>query len=260
MTSFGSFFKALFYNRFRDMNFIILINIIAIAVQVIWTAIDGNYSTGTYLQAVMSWSFIVYVIAFARLAVMQERIYTRDSYRFIPIGDIQFYLANFLSSLVSMLYVFLIEFVFYFFAGLANWDNIKETLNMVSMMNGQANFDMSQLYRIGLYIFLIMLAYIILFWMTINLIHLLSKVGSNFLPSVGRNILNVVVYIVVIYLVLRVVSYMMNFFSNTIQTLSTTNDLGGLLLNLSGFILVAIIEAVANIYLLHNWVETVSES
>lgn len=261
MTSFGRFFKATLNDKFRSTNFILLINIMAIFVSIIWSAVDGNFSKNSWFQYTFSWSFLAILIVFIRLTVLQERIYTRDSYRLVPIGDIKFYLANLASSFVGMIYALAVEFVMYFITIAINWDDYSQALKMMAMMNGQrSNFEVSQLWGIVGMWMLMMLALMLLTWTTINLIHLLSRTGSNFLPSTGRRILNVVVYIVVIWAVLRIVSYIMSTLNNSVNMLSNSSDIWSFLLYILIYVVVAALEAAGSIYLLHNWVETVSES
>ena len=260
MTSFGNFFKALMGDKFRSTNFILLINIIAILVSAAWTAIDGNFDKGTMFQYAFSWSWLAILVIFIRLTVLQERVYVRDSYRLIPISDTKFYLTNLASSFLSLLYAFVIEVILYFATAAINWENYRQAFKMLALMNGQESFGISQLLGIFVAWIVMILAIMILVWDTINLIHLLSRVGSNMLPNAGRRVLTVVVYIVIIWGVLRIVGWVMNLLNNSVNMFANSSDIWGFVLNILVFIVVAAIEAAISIYLLHNWVETVSES
>lgn len=256
MTSFGKLFKVTINERFKSMNFILLIDLIAIAVSSIWVAITGNMSTETFSSIVFSWSSLVFIFAFVRLAVLQESTFTRDSYRLIPISDTKFYLANLASTLVSFLYVVLIEGILYGIVIAMNWNTVQEVITYMKLMN---RFTTANGILAGLTGLILTIAMVVLGWTTINLIHLVGRSASNFLPSTGRKVLNVVMYILVIWLVLRVVGFLSEQIGNSMALISNSNDFWTFLLNVSVFLLVAIIEAVVSIYLLNRWVETITE-
>lgn len=259
MTSFGSLFKSFFKSRFRDMNFLLMINLIAIVVSIIVTAFQGGMNNSAPLAITLLWSPIATLIAFIRLSITQELTYTRDSYRLIPISDTKFYLANLAASFVSYLYVVVAEAVFYLISAIPNWSEYMDALNTMSMINGRASFDAPNAIMGSLAIFCLMIAIIVLAWTTINLIHLASRSASNFLPSTGRKIMNVVIYVVVIWLVLRVVGFAMDQLRNSVNMLINANYTANFALNIVVFLVVAAVEAAVSIYLMNNWVETISE-
>jgi len=100
------------------------------------------------------------------------------------------------------------------------------------------------------------LALVILGWTTISLVHLVVSATNNFLPNVSRRAINVVLYVVVIYLVVRVASFMLHEVNNLGGILSTGGQ-GQFILNIVGILVIAVIEAVINIFLLKKWVETI---
>ncbi|MFD1417500.1 hypothetical protein [Companilactobacillus keshanensis] len=259
MTSFGKFFKVTIGERFRAMNFILLIDLIAIAVTSIWIAITGTLSSATFSSIVFSWSSVVFIVAFIRLAVIQERTFTRDSYRLIPISDIKFYLGNLASTLVSFIYVIVVEGILYGIVAAMNWKSIQEMSTYMKLMNPGTNFTPLNVSLAGLSIIILTLAMIVLGWTTINLIHLVGRSAGNFLPSTGRRVLNVVMYILVIWLVLRVVSFLNTQIGNSMSLISNSNDTLTFFLNVGAFLLVAAVEAAVSIYLMNRWVETITE-
>ncbi|WP_125591150.1 hypothetical protein [Companilactobacillus jidongensis] len=259
MTSFGNVFKAMFKEKFRNMNFFLMINVIAIVVSIIVTAFQGGMDKSTPLAITIGWSMLAGVISFVMLSVIQERKYTRDSYRLIPVSDTKFYLANLATSFVSYLYVIVAQAVFYLIAAIPNWSEYSDTLNMMAMMNGRASFDAPNAIMGVLAMTCLMLVILILSWTTINLIHLASRSASNFLPSTGRRVMNVVIYVVVIWLVLRVVGFVMNQLNNSVNMLFNSNYTANFALTIVVFLVVAVAEAAVSIYLMNNWVETISE-
>lgn len=260
MTSFKNFFSALMGEKFRNVNFILLINIVAIVISVIWAMINGNFTNATFFQYTMTWSFLAMLVGFIRLTVLHEKIYTRDSFRLIPVGDIKFYLTNLLTSFVGIFYMCAIELVLSAATAAINWQQYVDEFKLMAQMYGSQNLDIGRLVWTFVAMIIIMLAVTVLAWTTISLIHLLGRAGGSFLPSSQSRILNFVVYIVVIFIVLRVVGFIMDMVQNSTNMLTNTNDIWNFSLFVIGILVVAAIEAAVNIYLMSHWVETVSES
>ncbi|WP_334329690.1 hypothetical protein [Companilactobacillus sp. HBUAS59699] len=259
MTSFGNLFKTFLKERFRDMNFFLMINIIAIFVSIAVQAFSGNLDKSSSLAITIGWSTLAFLIAFVRLSVIQERTYTRDSYRLIPISDTKFYTANLLATFVSYLYVFVAQAVFYLVSAIPNWSSYTQVLNDMAMINGRASFDAPNFITGVLALNGLMLAIMILSWTTITLIHLASRSASNFLPSTGRKVMNVVIYVVVIWLVLKVVNFAVDQMNNSVNMLFNANYSASFALNILMFLVIAVVEAAVSIYLMNNWVETITE-
>lgn len=259
MTSFGKLFKVTISERFQAMNFILLIDLIAIAVSSIWVAITSTLNSAAFSSIVLSWSSIVFLVAFIRLAILQEKTFTRDSYRLIPIDDTKFYLGNLASTLVAFIYVVFVECVLYGIVAAFNWKSLQEIITYFKLMNPQANFSTLNISLALLSLVVLMLSMIVLGWTTINLIHLVGRSAGNFLPSTGRKALNFVMYFLVIWLVLGIVSFLRQAIGISMAFIGNSNDTLTYFLNLLVFLLIAAIEAVVSIYLLHRWVETITE-
>ncbi|WP_125567505.1 hypothetical protein [Companilactobacillus insicii] len=259
MTSFGSLFKTMFKEKFRDMNFFLMINLIAIVVSIIVTAFQGGMNRSASLAITIGWSMLAYLIAFVRLSILQERKFVRDSYRLIPISDTKLYLANLVTSLVNYIYVVIAQIVFYLVAAIPNWSEYSDALNMMAMVNGRATFDAPNAIMGVIALLCLSLVILILSWTTISLIHLASRSASNFLPSTGRKVMNIVIYVVVILLVLKVVGFVTDQLNNSVNMIFNSNYTANFAVTILVFLVVAAIEAAINIYLMSNWVETVSE-
>lgn len=260
MTSFKDFFKVLMGQKFRQMNFVLLINVIAIAVSVIWTLINGNFNNNTFFQVAISWSFIMMLWAFIRISVTHESIYSRDSYRLIPISDTKFYCTNLLTSFIAMAYVAVVEFIIGAATAAINWQEYVDSFKMLRMMYGTRVPDMNMMIQAFVSMVIVMVVVTILAWTTISLIHLLTRAGSNFMPYRRSRIINFLLYVVVIYIVLRVVGFMMNLLMNSSDMFANSSDIWHFVLYILGFLIVSAIEAVLSVYLMKRWVETVSES
>lgn len=260
MTSFGNFFKPLMGDKFKNMNYILLINLIAIVVSALWQLINGNFDNNTFFQFTVSWSSLALLVSFVRLAVLHERIYTRDSYRLIPVGDIKFYLTNLLTSFISLIYVGAVELVAYGLTASFNWQEYMDNIQMFFMMTGQAGIETSKLIWTSVAFIIMMMSIAILTWSTISLIHLLTRVGSSFLPGTRSKVINFIVYVVVIVVVIKIVSWMMEMLSHSATMLSNSSDIWAFTLNVVAILVLAALEVALNIYLMGHWVETVSES
>lgn len=259
MTSFGSLFKTLFKERFRDMNFFLMINIIAILVTIVVQSFSGGIDKSAPLAITLMWSMLAFIIAFVRLSVIQERTYTRDSYRLIPVSDTKFYSANLLATFVGYLYVVVAQFVFYLVSAIPNWSEYSQVLTNMAMINGRASFDAPNFITGVLALTCFMLAILILSWTTITLIHLVSRSASNFLPSTGRKVMNVIIYVAVIWLVIKVVNFAVDQMSNSVNMLFDANYSTNFALNIVIFLIIAAVESVVSVYLMNNWVETITE-
>jgi len=100
------------------------------------------------------------------------------------------------------------------------------------------------------------LAMVILGWTTISLVHLVVSATNNFLPNVSRRAINVVLYVVVIYLVVRVAIFMLHEVNNLGSFMSSGGQTQ-FAINIVGILVVALIEGVINVFLLKKWVETI---
>ncbi|MFD1472257.1 hypothetical protein [Companilactobacillus mishanensis] len=264
MTSFGSLFKALSGEKFRNSNFIILIEllyvIVILGLSVFHGAsIDLQLSTGILAGA----AFIFMSFEFIRLTVLSEKKYTSSTYRLIPVSDTKFYLTNLLSSFVNFVYVGLVQGILFAIAIFTNWNELNHLLSNMSTEVNFSKINTADIFKGFAAMIFVLLAIAILTWTTINLIHLLSKAASNFLPRTGKNLLTFILYVLVIGLVFRVVGFFTDQFSNSMQFFTgpgyNANYLG-IWINTLIFLVIAAVEAVISIYLNYRWVDTNNEN
>lgn len=260
MTSFGRIFKVLTRSKFREANLLLLIQLIAIAVSLVWILITGTLSTTSLLQAVSSWAGVTYVVGFYLIARRSEQAYTQDTFRLIPVEETRLYLGNLLSSFVMFFYIVGVEVLLHL-AGIGiGWNVLRKDVGSVFSahpvdLGSNSPWDIA---KVAMIIALLLLVVLILMWTTITFVHLVVSATSNFLPSASKRLVNFVLYIVVIFLVVRVAAFLIVLlFSKVTSSFSIGGGLMNLWLPIAGMVLVIVIESAASVFLLKKWVETV---
>ncbi|WP_125763616.1 ABC transporter permease [Levilactobacillus mulengensis] len=252
MTSFGSVFKVMSKDRFRTTSKVILAELAVIAVTLLWSVATRGVSSGEFFGVTASWSGPAFLAVFILMSVANEHVYTRDTYRLIPVGETKLYTTNLLSSFVMYLYFGIVQVVLYTITASIDADFIKGILDGIT----GPEYTNLEAGKIVIGLLLMGLAMVILGWTTISLVHLVVSATNNFLPNVSRRAINVVLYVVVIYLVVRVAGFMLHEVNNLGGIMSTGGQ-GQFILNIVGILVIAVIEAVINIFLLKKWVETI---
>ncbi|UIF29029.1 ABC transporter permease [Levilactobacillus brevis] len=250
MTSFGALFKVLGRNRFRLMNWAILGELAVIVATLLWRFATAGIQGGDTFWAVMGWSLLAFIVVFVLLAVQTERVYTRDTYRLLPLGETKLYLTDLLTSLVMFVYFGVIQAVFYLVA-----EMIDNQYLTTWLLSGPSDTT-QQMVKAMIGLSGVLLALAIMGWTTISFIHLVVSVTNNFLPTASRRLINIVLYIVMIILVVWVAGYLVDGVNHVGELFSATGN-AGFLVNIVGFLVVAAIEAGLNIVLLKKWVETI---
>lgn len=252
MTSFGSVFKVMSKDRFRTTSKVILAELAVIAVTLLWTVATREVSAGEFFGVTASWSWPAFLAVFIFMSVANEHVYTRDTYRLIPVGETKLYTTNLLSSFVMYLYFGIVQVVLYTITASIDADFIKSMLDSIR----GPEYTTLEASKVFIGLLLMGLALVILGWTTISLVHLVVSATNNFLPNVSRRAINVVLYVVVIYLVVRVAAFMLHEVNNLGGIMSTGGQ-GQFILNIVGILVIAVIEAVINVFLLKKWVETI---
>ncbi|MFC6289082.1 ABC transporter permease [Levilactobacillus angrenensis] len=252
MTSFGKVFQVMSRDRFRTINKIILVELAVIAGTLLWSVATRGIQSGEFFGATMSWSVPALFAAIILMSVANEHVYTRDTYRLIPIGETKLYTTNLLSSLLMFLYFSVIQVVLYAITSTIDAKFLSSLF--ADLMN--PHYPLGEAIKIVIGLELMGLALVILSWTTISLVHLVVSATNNFLPNVSRRAVDTVLYIVVIYLVVRVAAFIFHEFNNLSGMMSAGMQTQ-FIVNIVGILVVAAIEAVINVVLLKKWVETI---
>lgn len=253
MTSFGALFKVMGRQRFRLMNWVVLGELAVIAGTLLWRFATAGIQGGDTFWTVLAWSVLALIVAFVLLSVQMERVYTRDTYRLLPLGETKLYLTDLLASVVMFIYFGVIQVVFYLVAEVLDNHYLATWLRNVSgpaYTNQQALKVLTGLTAMGIVL-------VILGWTTVSFVHLAVSSTNNFLPATRRRLVNVVLYIVMICLVVWIAGYLLDGVNHVGQLLAGHEGVD-FLVNVIGFLVVAAIEAGLNIVFLKKWVETIA--
>ncbi|WP_143461341.1 ABC transporter permease [Levilactobacillus enshiensis] len=251
MTSFGTLFKVMSRDRFRLVNKIILAELAVIAVTLLWSLMTSGVEGGEIFGVTGAWSFPTFWIVFIMLSVANERVFTRDTYRLIPIGETKLYTVNLLSAFAMILYFAVVQVIFYLVTMMAEKDYL---LRLFSDISGGP--DTATAVKATLGMFILGLSIIIMGLTTISLVHLTVSATNNFLPNISRRAVDIVLYIIVIYLLVRIAIFVFNEINNFGSLLSTGMQTQ-FILNICGVLVIALVEAIINVFLLKKWVETI---
>ncbi|VDG18952.1 ABC transporter permease [Lactobacillus sp.] [Lactiplantibacillus mudanjiangensis] len=257
MTSFGAVFKAVNRLKFRQMNLLIVLELLAIVVTTIWTAIRGEYSNMTVFTTAMGWSTVPAFVGVILIAIRHEKVYTADSYRLIPVEETKFYTINLLSSLANIVYLAVVQLGIYIISMLFGW---QELTSMAKDMTTPAHIEADWV-LMGLSFLVLVLVLNMVFWSTISFVHLVTSSASTFLPKFRQGVLNLIVYVIVVFLTLRVSGLIgsgINWISQQMfNTSNMYNDFGRQIwVIIIAMVLVILIEGAINVLCLKRWVET----
>ncbi|MDQ7937935.1 ABC transporter permease [Lactiplantibacillus sp. WILCCON 0030] len=255
MTKFSSLFKAMSGSKFRSIHILMLLELAAVAVSSIWTLIQGNFNSGTLFYAVMGWSVIPSLVSFVLLAVRNEQAFTRDTFRLAPIKDSLFYAANLLSTFVSFLYLLVLQAVLMLLTALIGWSTLSPIYDDLQT-NLQLSTVGSNPIGVCLGMLAIMLVIYLLAWSTVSLVHLITSAASNYLPRARQRLVNGIVYVIMIILTFRVVSFLMGQVAWISTSLMGGNTTSSWWVGVTIMLIIIVVETVANIFLLNKWVET----
>lgn len=255
MTKFSSLFKAMSGSKFRSIHQLMLLELAAVAVSSVWSLVRGDFSSATLFYSVMGWSIIPYVVSFVLLAVRNEQAFTRDTFRLAPITDSLFYAANILSTVVSFLYLLVLQAVLMVVTGLIGWSTLSP---MYDGMQTSLQFSVFGTNPVGvcLGMLTIMLVIYLLAWSTVSLVHLITSAASNYLPRARQRVVNGIVYVIMIVLTFRVVTYLMGQVAWISTSLMGGNTTSSWWIGVLVMLLIIVVETAANIFLLNKWVET----
>lgn len=260
MTEFTGLSKNLITEKWKLMNWIVGIDLIALVgvylLRIITGGFDGTVMPG-YFFSLFAFSLgMVNIISFILLSRNNEHVFTSNNYRLIPVSDTKLYFSNILTTFLAYVYLQILEgilgTIIYFMSG----------ENFGNMMNGNVDFV------IVLQILLLIVLGPILLWSAITLIHFLINWISNFLPFGRQKFVTVILYFVVTWISVSIFNYITaniikllyrgGFFGGEREIMDTLSQVSGTLWVVVGvtFVWVALFTAI-NIYLLKRWTETI---
>lgn len=253
MSDFVGLSKNLIWEKWKLINWILGIDLIALIGICLWMLIKGNLDSNTAIGTTLISFSIINFISFIMLSRVNERILTSNNYRLIPSTDTKLYLGNILTTFLVFVYLQILEGIINAIIYLLAGQDIESYLNM----SGSINF--------GTLVQMILLIVLIpfLIWSAITLVHLLISFISGFLPFGSQRFVKFILYLIVIWAgvyVFRIITEsifkMINSTLNQgISSLSQFNAVTWIGLGVI-FAWIVIISAI-NIYLQKRWVETI---
>lgn len=257
MSDFFGVSKNLMWNKFKLMNWILVIDAIAIVVIFFINLFKMGYSSFEFIPVLfVSSIMIVNFVSVVMLARVNERVLTSSNYRLIPISDTKLYLSNILTTLLAMVYLWIVETVI---NGLVDLIAMIIKYSKYKQLSGNIS---SQDIMAAIQLLLFMALATIVVWSGITLIHFIVNLVSGFLPFGRQKFVLFLVYLVVIGLSLWAFNYIMiniftAFYQNGFQ-IDTVRQLNSTLWIGSGIACIWIaLFSVINIYLMKRWIETV---
>ncbi|GAW71296.1 hypothetical protein C5L28_000275 [Lentilactobacillus parakefiri] len=261
MTSFYDLLKPLTRPKLRIINRIILIDVIAIVLTLIYEVYRGDLATDSPLGITVSFSVVVGIVAFVLVSRNSEHLFVSDAYRLIPASDTKLYSVNLLSSFIVMVYGGITQLILWLIAAIPFWgdfgDAFKQLFHYTATHADRPNFVKNMiLMTIG--VVLLTIAATLLLWVSLTLIHLSGNALTAFLPDARQKFFRFVLYVVVIVAFLYVSSIIDNRVDGVLNHFFNMN--GSVIMSLYyatiyllGF---TALESVGNVYLLKHWVET----
>ena len=263
MTNFISLLKVLSRKRIRIINHILLINVVAILLTILFLVYRGTLGVNDPLGVTIIYSFFALFISFILIARDNELVFVSDSYRLIPVSDTKLYTANILAAVISLFYLGIAQIMFGMVATLMNFTNvikgIRESFSYMvahsSSQRGNAGFLVNLL--IALIILTVALTFF--FWASISAVHLISTSLMAFLPDSRSRILRFILHVVVIGLMIYLISYIVQPLANIFSGMLSQRAYLQVYAGAAVLLVIGLAESVINVYLMRKWVETVND-
>jgi len=258
MTEFTGLTKNLISDKWRLMNWIVLVDLMFIVVIDILRLFNGGWDgvlIPKYIVAFFGGSAgIANFIGFILLSRNNERVLTSNNYRMIPVSDTKLYFSNLLTTFAAFIYLQILEgvvgVILYFISGNAGTFTDADFTGVASLVRGL--------------VYVLIIISPILFWSAITAVHLIINWISGFLPFRRQKFVNFILELVVTILSLIIFNFTSGkVFKMFFENLQGTNisSQGQLVSAISIAIGVTIIWIVVisliNLYLLKRWTETV---
>lgn len=253
MTKFTSLVPAFLRDRFKSLNRIILLMLIAIVVTEVYVFFqEGTGNLGASLMSyTVLWSSVASFVVFIRLSMFNENVYQNDSIRLIPASDTKVYLGSLCTTVISFLYFMVVQLVLRIVTTLIAGNNFTDIMGQIFSESGLNSGQGIAIVLISLGIAIVA---IMMVWTTISLIHLIMLSIDAFLPIGRQRIIRGILYIVISLAIIRLGAAFFNIYGTLMNGLSL--GWGAAFSILGVLALVVVVESVVNILLMNKFVET----
>ena len=215
MTTFNALFNQMGKKKRRSVYLLALLQLVAASIFALW----GLFSNGGFSNSDKPIAWFVMVCTFTPLADMayvvlsawqNEKEYSSQTWRLVPISSSKFYLANISSAIVNGLYLVLIQIgmgIVTFLPAFLSKDvrtNIWEINRALAKETHAGDFwqKFSDAFPIGeiLSAFLAFILFAILVYSIVTLLNLSSRTITDFLPDKHSKLIRFVIMIILIFI------------------------------------------------------------
>lgn len=269
MTTFKALFNQMGKKKRRSVYLLALLQLVAASIFALW----GFFSNGGFSNSDMPIGWFAMVCTFAPLADMayvvlsawqNEKEYSSQTWRLVPISSSKFYLANISSAIVNGLYLVLIQIgmgIVTFLPAFLSKDvrtSIWEINRALSKEIHAGDFwqKFSDSFPIGeiLSAFLAFLLFAILVYSIVTLLNLSSRTITDFLPDKHSKLIRFVIMIILIFVFIVLTSNLGSLL-NQVRWGDTTNSLMSFIENNLVLAFIDIVLGSINVWLLKNFHE-----
>ncbi|MGJ0684158.1 ABC transporter permease [Lactobacillus johnsonii] len=269
MTTFKALFNQMGKKKRRSVYLLALLQLVAASIFALWELFSNGGFSNSYNPAV----WFVMVCTFAPLADMayvvlsawqNEKEYSSQTWRLVPISSSKFYLANISSAIVNGLYLVLIQIgmgIVTFLPAFLSKDvrtDIWEINRALAKETHAGDFwqKFSDAFPIGeiLSAFLAFILFAILVYSIVTLLNLSSRTITDFLPDKHSKLIRFVIMIILIFIFI-VLTNNLGSLLNQVRWGDTTNGLMSFIENNLVLAFIDIILGSINVWLLKNFHE-----
>ena len=269
MTTFKALFNQMGKKKRRSVYLLALLQLVAASIFALW----GLFSNGGFSNSDNPIVWFVMVCTFAPLADMayvvlsawqNEKEYSSQTWRLVPISSSKFYLANISSAIVNGLYLVLIQIgmgIVTFLPAFLSKDvrtDIWEINRALAKETHAGDFwqKFSDAFPIGeiLSAFLAFILFAILVYSIVTLLNLSSRTITDFLPDKHSKLIRFVIMIILIF-IFSVLTNNLGSLLNQVRWGDTTNGLMSFIENNLVLAFIDIILGSINVWLLKNFHE-----
>lgn len=245
MTKFWPLSTILLKKKSNSVHLIVGLQLIAVVITIVTALWKQQYDSMVWLGSLLGYGFFGGMILFILLARHTEYFWTSNFYRLLPTTDMQLYVANLVSTLLSYVYFIVIEAIL---SGL--------TL-LVTAPNASIPSDSYRYAGSGMLAFFALVLY---GWVFISLVHLIGRTISSWLPEMRSKFVYFLFYVIVGVILIRILNTVGDLLGKLIAPLVTgqldPDVLPGTLAFSGALAVIILIFSAINIYLLKYRVET----
>lgn len=269
MTTFKALFNQMGKKKRRSVYLLALLQLVAASMFTVWVLLSS--SGFSKADRPLAWFVLVFTlapladIAYVVLSTWQnEKEYSSQTWRLVPISSSKFYLANILSAIVNGLYLVLIQIgmgIITFLPAIFSKEvrtNIWEFGQAISKENQAgtlwhkffATFPIAEM----LSAFLAFLLFAILVYSSVTLLNLSSRTITDFIPGNHNKVIRFVIMIILVFIFLVIAGNLGGLITQ-LRWGETTNSLIGFTESNLIMALIDLILGLLNVWLLKNFHE-----